>query len=156
MSRMTQEQVDAHQKRVWSETEKAFHVEPRAKHRPRPNTALISQAVAAKAKKSKFKNIRVFNDAGKFDSKWEAERYQQLQLLEKAGEIRDLRAQVSFSLMANDEQVGSYVADAVYFDVKLNRKVVEDAKGCKTPLYRWKARHFRAQYGFAITEVKRS
>ena len=149
MTRMTQEQVDDHQRRVWSELEKAFHVEPRAKHRPTLPTA------EAPNKKAKFKNIRVQNDDGKFDSKWEAERFQQLRLLENAGAIRELRAQVSFPLMANDEQVGSYVADAVYFDVKLNRKVVEDAKGCKTPLYRWKARHFKAQYGFAITEVKR-
>ena len=153
MTRMTQEEVDAHQRRVWSEAEKAFHVEPRwPKRRPTPNTALISEAAT---KKTKFKNIRVKNDDGKFDSKWDAERYQQLQLLEKAGEIRDLRPQVAFPLMAGEEMIGAYVADAVYFDVKRNRKVVEDAKGCKTPLYRWKARHFKAQYGFGITEVKK-
>lgn len=152
MTRMTQQQVDEHQQRVWSEAEKAFHVEPPwPRRRPRPKTALISEA----AKKTKFKNIRVENDDGKFDSKWEAERYQQLQLMEKAGEIRELRAQVAFPLMAGAEMIGSYVADAVYFDVRRNRKIVEDAKGCKTPLYRWKARHFKAQYGFAITEVKK-
>lgn len=143
--RLTEEQFAALQAKSH-----VFH----AKHRPRPNTALIAEAAK---KKSKFKNIRCqAADGVKFQSKWEAERFQQLQLLEKAGQIRELRAQVSFPLMAGSEMVGAYVADAVYFDVKLNRKVVEDAKGCKTPLYRWKARHFKAQYGFSITEVLKS
>jgi hypothetical protein len=104
--------------------------------------------------RAKFKNIRTERDGQKFDSKWEAERFAQLKLLEAAGEIRELRPQVSFPLMVGDALIGAYVADAVYLTSE-GRKVVEDAKGCKTPLYRWKARHFRAQYGFAITEVRK-
>lgn len=104
--------------------------------------------------RAKFKNIRTVKDGQKFDSKWEAERFQQLQLMAAVGEIRDLRAQVRFPLLVGDELIGAYVADAVYTTAD-GRKVVEDAKGCKTPLYRWKAKHFRAQYGFAITEVRR-
>lgn len=112
--------------------------------------------LASKPKKSKFKNIRVHTDGQKFDSKWEHERFQQLKLLEAAGEIRDLKAQVSFPLMTGDELIGAYVADAMYFDVRRGRKVVEDAKGGKsTPLFRWKSKHFKAQYGFAITEVRK-
>ena len=130
--RLTEEQVLAHQSRVKG---------------PRPIV------LGPKPKKVKFSNIRSQHDGEKFDSKLEARRFQQLQLMEKAGEIRDLRTQVSFPLMAGDAMVGAYVADAVYFDVRKNRKVVEDCKGCKTPLYRWKARHFKIQYGFAITEV---
>ena len=106
--------------------------------------------------KAKFKNIRVEQDGEKFDSKLEHTRYQDLQLLEKAGEIRDLKAQVGFPLIVADQLIGAYVADAVYFDVKKGRKVVEDSKGCKTPLYRWKSKHFRAQYGFSISEVRKA
>lgn len=104
--------------------------------------------------RAKFKNIRTEKNGQKFDSKWEAERFEQLKLMEAAGEIRDLRPQVSFPLMVGDALIGAYVADAVYVTSD-GLKVVEDAKGCKTPLYRWKARHFRAQYGFAITEVRK-
>ena len=104
--------------------------------------------------RAKFKNIRTERNGQKFDSKWEAERFEQLKLMEAAGEIRELRPQVAFPLMVGDALVGAYVADAVYVTAG-GRKVVEDAKGCKTPLYRWKARHFRAQYGFAITEVRK-
>lgn len=75
--------------------------------------------------------------------------------MEKAGDIRDLRAHVSFPLMVGDTLIGAYEADAVYIEVATGRKVVEDSKGVRTPLFRWKARHFKAQYGFAITEVRR-
>lgn len=104
--------------------------------------------------RAKFKNIRTERDGQKFASRWEAERFATLRLMEAAGEIRELRAQVPFPLMVGDTLIGAYVADAVYLTAD-GRKVVEDAKGCKTPLFRWKARHFKAQYGFAITEVRK-
>lgn len=123
----------------WTEDDLANHL---SRH-PRPVNS-----------RAKFKNIRTEKNGQKFDSKWEAERFEQLKLMESAGEIRELRAQVPFPLMVGDELIGAYVADAVYLTAD-GRKVVEDAKGCKTPLYRWKAKHFRAQYGFAITEVRK-
>lgn len=115
----------------------------------------LGRQPAAINPRAKFKNIRTEKDGQKFDSKWEAERYEQLKLMEAAGEIRSLRAQVPFPLTVGDELIGAYVADAVYEIVASGRRIVEDAKGCKTPLYRWKAKHFKAQYGFAITEVKK-
>lgn len=133
--RMTEEQVVAHQLRIRGKADAVSD-------EPKPRT--------------KFRNIRCEVDGDKFDSKLEARRFQALKFMEAAGEIRDLRSQVSFPLMAGDELIGAYVADAVYFDVRKNRKVVEDSKGCKTPLYRWKARHFKAQYGFSITEIKKA
>jgi hypothetical protein len=123
----------------WTEEDLAAHL---GRH-PRPIKS-----------RAKFRNIRTEKDGQKFDSKWEAERFEQLKLMEGAGEIRELRAQVPFPLLVGDELIGAYVADAVYLTAD-GRKVVEDAKGCKTPLYRWKARHFKAQYGFAITEVRK-
>jgi hypothetical protein len=107
----------------------------------------------APAKLRKYRNKPVVADGEKFDSKLEASRFETLQLMEKAGDIRDLRPHVSFPLMVGDALIGAYEADAVYIDVATGRKVVEDSKGVRTPLYRWKARHFKAQYGFAITEV---
>jgi hypothetical protein len=112
-------------------------------------------ATVPPAKKPKYRNVPVESDGERFDSKLEAGRFQILQLQEKAGQIRDLRAHVSFPLMVGDALIGAYEADAVYIDVATGRKVVEDSKGVRTPLFRWKARHFKAQYGFAITEVQK-
>jgi hypothetical protein len=104
---------------------------------------------------SKFKNLPTERGGEKFDSKLEANRFDDLKLMEQAGDIRDLRAHVSFPLMVGDQLIGAYEADAVYFESATGRKVVEDSKGVRTPLFRWKARHFKAQYGFAITEVRK-
>ncbi len=45
------------------------------------------------------------------------------------------------------------VADFSYTDTRTGLVVVEDVKGFKTPLYRWKKRHVEAQYGFRILET---
>lgn len=116
--------------------------------------ALQGRNVPRATKAPKFGNVKIERDGETFDSKLESRRAQDLQLMEKAGEIRDLRFHVSFPLLVADEMIGSYEADAVYFDTRLNRKVVEDSKGVRTPLFRWKARHFKAQFGYAITEVR--
>jgi hypothetical protein len=108
------------------------------------------------ATRSKFKAIRVERNGQKFDSKMECSRWIQLEQLRDLGEIRDLRAQVSFPLQVNGEYLGCYVADAVYFDIRKNIKVVEDTKGVPTALFKWKAKHFAAQYGFDITIVSKA
>lgn len=112
-------------------------------------------AVPAPAKPRKYRNKPCEGHGEKFDSKLEATRFDVLKLREQAGEIRDLRAHVSFPLMVGDQLIGAYEADAVYVEVASGRKVVEDSKGVRTALFRWKARHFKAQYGFAITEVRK-
>ena len=96
----------------------------------------------------KYRNVRTQVDGLQFDSKWEAERWQALSLLRSAGVISHLRRQVSYDLHVNDTKVGRYVADFVY--VENGDEVVEDAKGKETPLFRWKARHFEAEYGHPI------
>jgi hypothetical protein len=105
---------------------------------------------------AKFQNQKVEHNGRKFDSKLECSRWQQLQSLQALGEIRDLQAQVKFPLMVGDTMIGLYVADATYFDIRANCKVVEDAKGVPTAIFKWKAKHFRAQYGFDITIVRRA
>ena len=97
-------------------------------------------------------------DGIRFASQKEARRYQELKLLEKAGEIRDVELQRKFPLYAGDGSgrfrlVGHYIADFMYRQTRDNLPVVEDVKGFKTPLYRWKKKHVEAQYGLTITEV---
>lgn len=122
---------------------------------------------------SKYHAKRTEVDGVTFASQKEARRYQELKLLEKAGEIRGLCLQPRFPLWAHTgvvnadpAKVGEYRADFGYekkairgFNVKKHAidvewvDVVEDVKGFKTPLYKWKKRHVEAQYGITIIEI---
>lgn len=130
-------------------------------------------------KKNKYRNektVRIMPNGKKheFASKKEAERYDTLMLLQKAGEIRNLKLQVRYCLQeayttfeGDKEKSIDYIADFVY-----ERKtapdsigqiywlpVVEDVKGYKDPssaayrAFSMKAKQFRSRYGFAIREV---
>lgn len=114
--------------------------------------------------KSKYRAIPTVVDGIRFDSKREAARYGELKLLEKAGEISNLCLQPRFVLTVDNRNypdngygrsivLGAYVGDFMYVD-RHKGKVVEDVKGFKTPLYRWKKKHVEAQHGISITEVK--
>lgn len=120
------------------------------------------------AKRSKYGAIKQTVDGITFHSKREASRYCELKLLEKAGQIARLTLQQRFELCAPKTNlrgdvnsadwmmtIGRYVADFCYDELTpgVTRFVVEDAKGFKTPLYRWKKKHFEAQYGIEIREV---
>jgi hypothetical protein len=117
-------------------------------------------AASGKApRRQKYNAKRATGDGMSFDSKHEAERWGELQLLLEAGAIRNLRRQVRFGLhpkMSDPAgEVGCYVADFVYEQVVDGRVVthIEDAKGYRLPLYRWKKRHFELEYGIRIEEV---
>lgn len=97
-------------------------------------------------RKSKYGAKKVTVDGLTFDSKKEANRYRELKILEKIGEITNLQMQVKYVLIPAQREpdtVGkrggiikgklierevSYIADFVYTDVNGNR-VVEDVKG---------------------------
>lgn len=86
-----------------------------------------------------------------FDSKKEAARYQELRLLEKAGEIHNLRLQVPFELQPKFRKNGktwravTYIADFVYL-TKEGEEVIEDVKGMRTDVYRLKRKMFEYQF----------
>lgn len=106
---------------------------------------------------SKYHAIRTTIDGITFDSKAEAKRYEELKLLEKAGEILAVEVHERFPLLYGVIKLGDYEADFSYYIKGVAQMVVEDVKGVKTPLYRWKKKHFEAQYGIKITEItKRS
>jgi hypothetical protein len=100
---------------------------------------------------------RTYVDGIGFQSKNEAERYKELKLLEKAGEIHTLKLQQRYPLRVNTVLICTYVADFTYFE-KLKcgeRFVVEDAKGWKTEGYRFKKKLFEAVNDpLRITETK--
>ena len=94
-----------------------------------------------------------------FDSKHEAEIYQELALMERAGEISNLKIQQSFELIpAQVAPSGKkyrncrYIADFVYEDSEGNM-VVADAKGLKTKEYIIKKKLMLEKWGLEIREV---
>lgn len=118
-----------------------------------------SEGAVAK-KPSKYHNARTKVDGLVFDSKREADRWMALRARAEAKDITNLRRQVSFDLttlnrVAPEEggfqTVGRYIADFTYLEN--GRVVVEDAKGVRTALYKWKKKHFEIEYGLSIREV---
>ena len=124
---------------------------------------------------NKYRNKKYTSTDGiTFDSKKEYRRYNELRLLEKAGEIEDLQRQVKFVLIPGQyeectevytkgknkgqkkqgallERECAYYADFVY---KQNGVlVVEDTKGVKTPEYILKRKMLLHFYGIRINEV---
>ena len=109
---------------------------------------------------SKYHNKKTFAYGLKFDSKKEAERYQELKIMEAAGEITGLKMQVKFPLIPvlRDEQgklverAVSYVADFTYF-TRDGSYVVEDTKGVRTPEYVIKRKLMYYLHHIKINEV---
>ena len=122
---------------------------------------------------TKYNATKCLVDGIEFASKREANRYLELRLLERAGEISDLRLQVDFELIPNQyrtekrygkngkplkdkevllERKVVYRADFVYTD-KDGKTVVEDVKGFRTTEYVLKRKMFLYKYGFPITEI---
>ena len=100
----------------------------------------------------------------RFDSKKEARRYDELMLMRKAGQIRDLRLQQQYTLQESyrtetGERVRAirYVADFVYERREGDAwaRVVEDVKSraTKTAQYEMKKKLLRERFGLTIEEV---
>ena len=112
-------------------------------------------------KVGKFRNVVVEVGGIRFDSKWEARRWEELRAQESAGLITALAHHVPFPLHVvtpdgERVRVGAYEADFTY--LRAGELAIEDTKSLPTrrhPLYRWKAAHFEAEYGRKITEVMR-
>ena len=89
-----------------------------------------------------------------FDSKKEAQRYIELHLMERSGEITNLARQVPYIVIEKSKygRAIRYIADFVYFDPKNKVTVVEDTKGFKTDVYKLKKRLLAEKYGIEIKE----
>ena len=124
--------------------------------------------------KNKFNAKRIYIDGETFDSRKEYNRYCELKLLEKAGEISNLERQVEYELIPaqyervwdkckNEYKKGKclerkccYIAD---FRYKVNGNVVvEDVKGYRSSgaawqLYCVKRKLMLQLYGIRVVEV---
>lgn len=108
---------------------------------------------------SKYKNLKTEIGKNVFDSKKEAQRFMELELLVKTGTISNLQRQVKFVLIPSQkidgkvaERACSYVADFVYSD-KQGNTIVEDTKGVKTKDYIIKRKLMLWVHGIKIKEV---
>lgn len=115
------------------------------------------KAIQAKPKRSKYGAVRCELDGINFASQRERDCYARLKLREKLGEIANLTLQKRYPLHAypSADEVGVYVADFAFREKGkgYSHWRVLDAKGFKTPLYRWKKKHMKAEYGIEIEEV---
>lgn len=107
---------------------------------------------------TKYGNRRTYVGTIPFDSRHEADRYLELQMLQRAGQISDLQLQVPFELIPVQKRDGKvveralkYIADFVY--TEKGETVVEDAKGMKTREYVIKRKLMLWEFGIRVREV---
>lgn len=125
--------------------------------------------------KSKYYNVKTKTTDGLiFDSTREARRWEQLLLMQKAGQIKDIQRQVEYELIPAQyesyeryskkgkrlkdgvhliEREVKYIADFVYTKVETGETIVEDAKGVRTKDYTIKRKLMLAVHGIRIKEV---
>ena len=124
---------------------------------------------------NKYGNKKVVIDGEVFDSKREAVRYRELQLLLRCGLISNLKRQVVYELIPVQrekstrvyqkgrkkgqlvegkiiEKAVTYIADFVYTDSATGKEVVEDAKGMKTRDYIIKRKLMLYIHGIKVKE----
>lgn len=109
---------------------------------------------------TKYRAQRTTVDGITFDSKKEARRWGELQMLAKAGEITELERQHKIPLAMDEYPIKirsarypngrrvSYVADFTYFEN--GQFVIEDTKGFDTPLSRLKRAIVEAMTGAEV------
>jgi len=99
---------------------------------------------------NKYNARKTIIDGITFDSRREAERYQELKVLERAGYIEGLLIQPKYTLVEGFEYRGkrvrpiTYIGDFQY--VENGEIVVEDVKGMKTAVYRLKSKLMKWRY----------
>lgn len=127
-------------------------------------------------KRSKYGAKKITRDGITFDSLQEYRRFCELSLLEKAGDITDLKRQVVFPLIPTQreepcavykkgknkgapkpgkviEKEVNYIADFVYTNKLTGEVIVEDVKGFKTKDYILKRKMMLYFHGIRIREV---
>lgn len=99
---------------------------------------------------SKYRNKPTIVDGIKFQSAKEARRYGELKLLEKYGQISELRLQEPFEIKVCGQKICKYIADFQY--VENGKKIVEDVKGMPTREYVLKKKLMKAVHNIEILE----
>ena len=108
--------------------------------------------------RSKYHSKKITINGITYDSRKEANRHNELLLLQRAVRISDLKTQVKFELLPSQRVDGkvverpvTYIADFVY--KQDGKTVVEDTKGFKTKDYILKRKMMLFFHGIRIKEV---
>ena len=120
--------------------------------------------------KSKYHNKKITVDGITFDSKKEANRWCELLLLERAGQIKNLERQKVFELIPTQREIlpekdkygnnklgkvierpVKYKADFTY--IENGKMIVEDTKGYRTSEYVMKRKMMLYLHGIRIREI---
>lgn len=109
---------------------------------------LLTGKLSTSQTKSKYRNQKTELDGVTYDSKKEARRAAELNLMLKNGEIVTLARQVRFRLVKGVE----YVADFAY-TTKDGAQIIEDVKGMKTAAYKIKKKLLKEMHGIEIVET---
>ena len=104
--------------------------------------------------RSKYGNRHVQYDGYTFDSLMERRRYQELKLLEAAGEIYDLKVHPPYQIFDAYKQPETgkriravkYIADFEYKDSATAEIITEDVKGVETAVFKLKRKLFEVKY----------
>ena len=141
------------------------------KSTPKTTRTATSSAVrvsgSAKVRANKHRAVKREYNGMTFDSGRELARWQELELMQKAGAITCLRRQVAFVLAESvtlpDEHGNQrkkpdmrYIADFVYCDAKIGRDIVEDAKSPHlrtNPVFRLKMHLMKLRHGIEVVLV---
>jgi len=107
---------------------------------------------------NKYNAKKVVIEGHTFDSQKEGRRYNELRLLERAGEIRNLELKPVFPIVINGKKVkmkngrvAKYTADFSYFEGE--ERVVEEVKGFRVRDYPLRCAVVEAIYNIKIREV---
>lgn len=112
---------------------------------------------------AKYLNRKIKYEGFEFDSKKEANRFKELELLERGKEIYNLQTQVKFLLIPSQKVDGRvverptyYIADFVYHKASDDEMVVEDVKSPATrklPCYVMKRKLMLKEHGLQVQEI---
>lgn len=131
----------------------------------KPHKSTPRKPAAPIPSESKYRNRRTVVDGISFHSAKEGRRYQELKLLQKAGQIADLHLQPRIKLQSGGVHICDYVADFFYTERRpewinngndpeyYSAPVYEDVKGTRTPIYKLKKRLVKALTGIDILET---
>ena len=123
----------------------------------------LKEILMQQARETKYRSQKITVDGITFDSVKEANRWQELRMLERAGEIRDLQRQVPFVVIPTQrdengkliEKEVRYVADFTYIEKGKLTRTVEDVKSeaTRTREYIIKRKLMLYRNGIRIREV---
>ena len=114
--------------------------------------------IQSSSRGNKFHARKIKTDDGTFDSQKEYRRWGELQLLQRAGYISNLKRQVPYVVIPSSDKFRKtvYIADFEYRDAS-GATVIEDVKGCKVgpayELFKLKKKLMYQEHGIEVVEI---